>query len=543
MLKSIRLQNFKCFEDSNRIDLEPINVFCGTNSSGKTTIIQSLLLLKQSFEYQTPYQNIILNGRWVHLGAFRDIIYKHKEDDEFKIDLEIQVYPREVGKLERYRDRTIMPTPYWRLDREINFGTDRKTWRKLGAQCFLNISYGIKGYPYKEARSTTINSLELKAKSIINGEEKEGMYIKLDNVKKDEYAIHWKNFKIPKFYLLNEVTNNIIKHQKEKIFDCTVCGGKHRFSSDIGKRHFRTALFAEHETKLNIIFDNMSPHVRSSSEKQYLSEYNLFLRPVMTVNNYLQYLFKSFHYLGPLRNEPARRYIYEEEPQEIGKKGENAPFLLSLEQNRVIPLFYFYDNFSNMWIKKESMALKDALRIWMQYLNISDDYEIESPTEITYFYLKPDSNESQFFSLADVGFGMSQIIPILIEGLRAPQGHTLVFEQPEIHLHPKLQMLLSDFFISMALSGKNLIIETHSEHLINRFVRRFVEDEKNDLASKINILFFEKRGFDTNIEHIEIDDKRGILNWPKDFFYDHSTEEKERIILAGIKKLKKTRRD
>ena len=65
-------------------------------------------------------------------------------------------------------------------------------------------------------------------------------------------------------------------------------------------------------------------------------------------------------------------------------------------------------------------------------------------------------------SLPDVGFGVSQILPILVECLRVKEGETIILEQPEIHLHPSLQSKLADFFICMAKSGKNLVIETHS---------------------------------------------------------------------------------
>ena len=83
MLKSIRLRNFKCFKDSGDINLKPLTIFCGTNSSGKTTILQSLLMFKQTFESNVPYRNIILNGRFTHLGSFENIIYNQKLKDEF----------------------------------------------------------------------------------------------------------------------------------------------------------------------------------------------------------------------------------------------------------------------------------------------------------------------------------------------------------------------------------------------------------------------------------------------------------------------------
>ena len=70
--------------------------------------------------------------------------------------------------------------------------------------------------------------------------------------------------------------------------------------------------------------------------------------------------------------------------------------------------------------------------------------------------------------LTHVGVGVSQVLPILVMSLLAEEDTTLIFEQPELHLHPKVQTLLGDFFLSMALLGKQCIVETHSEYLINR---------------------------------------------------------------------------
>jgi len=84
-------------------------------------------------------------------------------------------------------------------------------------------------------------------------------------------------------------------------------------------------------------------------------------------------------------------------------------------------------------------------------------------------------------TIKHVGFGISQILPIIVEGLRMSNTGTLILEQPEIHLHPKLQSLLFDFLYSLTLSGKTIIIETHSDHLITRMRRRIAEEVENKM--------------------------------------------------------------
>ncbi len=164
-----------------------------------------------------------------------------------------------------------------------------------------------------------------------------------------------------------------------------------------------------------------------------------------------------------------------------------------------------------------------------------------SPTnEIIYLNLNSSSAEKTRVSIADVGFGVSQIFPIVLEGLRMPKGNTLLLEQPEIHLHPNLQMQMADYFISLALSNKRVIVETHSDHIINRLVRRIIEDQKFSLKDLIGIYFIKPTEKGSEYEEVCIDDKRGIINWPIDFF-DQTALEQEKILQAGLKKRKAER--
>jgi predicted ATPase len=161
----------------------------------------------------------------------------------------------------------------------------------------------------------------------------------------------------------------------------------------------------------------------------------------------------------------------------------------------------------------------------------------EALNEVISLNMKASLFNDTKVSIADVGFGISQIFPIILEGLRIPKGSTLLLEQPEIHLHPNLQMQMADYFIGLALSGKNIIAETHSDHVINRLVRRIIQDKEYNLVDKIGIYFISQTENGSEIQEIKIDDKRGIVNWPKDFF-DQTATEQELIIRAGIEKRK-----
>ena len=165
------------------------------------------------------------------------------------------------------------------------------------------------------------------------------------------------------------------------------------------------------------------------------------------------------------------------------------------------------------------------------------DFDVKIENKIIYLNLSASSYDSTEVGIADVGFGVSQIFPIIFEGLRMNTGNTLLLEQPEIHLHPNLQMQLSDYFISLALSGKSVIAETHSDHIINRLVRRIVEDDKYNLKNMIGIYFIKSTKDGSVYEEVNIDEMKGITNWPVDFF-DQTANEQLKIMQAGIKKRK-----
>lgn len=127
--------------------------------------------------------------------------------------------------------------------------------------------------------------------------------------------------------------------------------------------------------------------------------------------------------------------------------------------------------------------------------------------------------------LPDVGFGVSQVLPVLVQCFYAPPGSIIIMEQPEIHLHPKAQALLADVMIDVINSRENgadrniqLIIETHSEHFLRRLQRRIAEDALEE--DSVSAYFANNDRTPAKLVPLEIDDYGNILNWPDDFFGD-----------------------
>ena len=142
---------------------------------------------------------------------------------------------------------------------------------------------------------------------------------------------------------------------------------------------------------------------------------------------------------------------------------------------------------------------------------------------------------SQRHDLTHVGVGVSQVLPILVMCLLADPDTTLIFEQPELHLHPKVQTLLGDFFLSMSLLGKQCVLETHSEYLVNRLRFRAAAAKTDEISKAIRMYFVEKPEDTSVFRPVVVNEFGAIPDWPEGFF-DQSQREAEATLRAAIKK-------
>ena len=130
-----------------------------------------------------------------------------------------------------------------------------------------------------------------------------------------------------------------------------------------------------------------------------------------------------------------------------------------------------------------------------------------------------------FVGLPDVGFGVSQVLPVIVQLFYVPDNSVIFIEQPEIHLHPNAQALLADVIIdavNMREDGKDrniqVIIETHSEHLLRRFQRRISEEKLS--TSDLKAYFARNNRQASKLDKLKVDKYGNILNWPEGFFGD-----------------------
>jgi predicted ATPase len=236
-------------------------------------------------------------------------------------------------------------------------------------------------------------------------------------------------------------------------------------------------------------------------------------------------------YLGPIRDPEAVADPISN-PRYVGIKGEQTVEIIEREADRKV-----IDPWSN-----ELIAFNEALSRSLQRFEIANSASMEQrgrerpAISINSFGENDVVGESgQKTELNAVGVGVSQILPVIAQCLLANPGKSLVIvEQPELHLHPRLEQILGDFFIACIRSGRRLLIETHSEHLVNRLRLRIAEDLKDELSQSIKILFAEQQNGVTHYQEHGID-KDGTLaaDWPEGFF-DLSAKEARELLEAAI---------
>ncbi|GHT83449.1 hypothetical protein FACS1894137_04570 [Spirochaetia bacterium] len=257
--------------------------------------------------------------------------------------------------------------------------------------------------------------------------------------------------------------------------------------------------------------------------------------------DYIENYFSSrLKYLGPLRDPPKSIYpiVDFEGSKNVGIIGENVAAVFDTYKDTLIDYISTNDIQTGKITKiTENIPLKKAVNDWLNYLDVAGGVKTKNMGKLGVTLSVKMRGSKVFRDFANVGVGVSQVFPIVVMCLIADSDTTFLFEQPELHLHPRVQSRLGDFFLSMTFLHKQCIIETHSEYLIDKIRYRIVEekDDKTQISDSIKLYFAEKKGDYTNFEEIKINKYGVISEWP-DGFFDESYKIADQIISAALKK-------
>jgi predicted ATPase len=451
MFTQLRIQNFKSWADTGEFRMAPLTGFFGANSSGKTAILQFLLMLKQTVESSDRNRILHLGGdqySYVDLGTTYDISHRHQFPEKIKFLLtwlpkqvthnfsRILNNPENVGPSVSFYSNYKEPI---RFESEIDVDIDQISVD------FFKYSFKLGEHQWNEVGITSLKA--------------DNQDISYQLVTEGNPIINFRGNKI-------DLTNKLFG----STFEC-----------------FKNYGFQTVEASTNL--DKIIYH-------QYL----------VGMTKAYETLYQNTYYLAPLREYPKRTYLWSgESPQDVGRRGELtvAALLTSRKTDSEVEILV-------------AKALKDLGLIHSFRLNRI------TPNRGDYEILVQKSPNSAEVLITDVGFGVSQVLPILVLCYYAPKGATLMFEQPEIHLHPSVQAGLADIFIEVIKTRNiQIIIESHSEHLLRRLQRRMAE-EKDGFTNDDAALYFCKMNDqgDSELVTLDIDDYGNICNYPEGFFGD-----------------------
>lgn len=231
----------------------------------------------------------------------------------------------------------------------------------------------------------------------------------------------------------------------------------------------------------------------------------------------LEQQLERISYLGPIRSPPERLYTWSGAvPEDVGWRGENAVQALLAARGRAY----------NWRAKAKRDSFATVVASWLKRLGLINSFRVAeiAPDRDEFEVRVKVSARSEEVKLTDVGFGISQVMPVVVEAFYAPAHSTVIMEQPELHLHPSVQAALADLFVAAVTArehseprGVQLIVESHSEHLLRRLQRRIAE--RNIDESQVALFFCQQTATGSSrLERLEVDQFGDILNWPHDFF-------------------------
>lgn len=584
-LESLHLENFKGFKDTGKLKLSKINIIVGKNSSGKSSLLKSLIASSQSvFQEQVDSSDFRLVGKNTDLGTFRDTIHRGNIEDKFSIKFGHSFKPprgwyrNHDHLMERAEWRDLDPHSF-ELKYSYKAGDEAYSARISNVEISKNGKklFSSRGIAKKiSARRVTVNprtsistrvrnnvgklthvkyhgdvdiQLEEWAKYVPNKEiEYEGRLELPFNLKvwssidspitrfefedlKDEIKALQKKSKEEIILLENQVSTfrDTIKTLKlnEKEFDESVVW-KEEESVQFHEATARLRQYTQQQLEVCLTQIKDLENILKKDESELIEERiktrfkdrNIDSKRIHRIDipgiDEIRYacrilqdrILNNISYLGPIREEPLRQSILAQSSGMVsGKKGSDLAGILH----------------SNL----QKPDFKADFDNYLQKLDIADSIETIEDTRdnipVGYINILINSGNKSS-SLVDVGFGTSQVLPVIFE-LMAHRKKIIVIEQPELHLHPSAQAELGNLLKDSILRDNQLFIETHSINLIER-LRRLMR--KGELNSKdVRLIYVNKdRDGDSHCTQIGfLSDGSLDSPWPeKDFFGERKNE-------------------
>ncbi len=572
-LRQWRLQNFKSVREAT-VDLAPLTVVVGENSAGKSTLLQSIRVVAQAGD--TVGSVFPLNGDQVRLGTYRETVSAGSPPDA-------QIG---IGGVFHIGDRIDLQSPVRQarvrraLQGSPGGGATLDWWVRLGGSpaeqpgqtllqgCDLDLS--IDGTPMTAAvHSVMGGSRPGSAEPTYVGTLQSGTAGAQELVEVD----HRGAFPVRGFYDTDlvgllaqqwveaaqtitlmamrgasgaagpELTAQELAQRAAK--DVEAVGAELQSRLDDDAHLFRSPerqmarLFADRLAdqprfdlkSLLAAQDHIVASVRAllgdSRRTMGTAELPDFLRESTTVVQ--DFLGRRVIHLGPLRIDP--QVVYTTAPVGrsgyIGTKGEYTAAVLQSNGRQLVrvPL-------PGGQVRR--VPLGTAVNRWATFLGIGQEFTTADRGRLGLELAVRQPHVDMSLDLTSVGTGVSQLLPVLVMCLQSAEGSLLLLEQPELHLNPAVQQRLADFLLAIADSGRQMVVETHSDYLVSRLRRRVAESPDGRANDLVVIVFAERHDGVTRYTSLRPSPDGSLPGWPRGFF-DQAAEDAEALLVAGLR--------
>ena len=410
-ITAISVQGFKSLANESRIAIRPLTILAGANSSGKSSIMQPLLLMKQTLEASYDPGPLLLNGPNVNFTSFDQLIsrlQKNSDCQEFSVEIEHVIYPT------------------------------------------LKIVFSL-------GENQTLEIRE--------------MIIRVGN-----YSF--------------SLSPNQSSGELEKVISIV---RKKKLPEGLKWSVFRNRCF------LNVAYETLN----DEAKVKFSPVLQIYESGIFSFFVFREELHNMIHVPG-LRGNPERVY----------PRTATGPDFPGTFEHYVATIIADWERKRDDRLKRLEAMLTDLGLTWKISAKPVNDTQIELQVGRL---SKARRDGGDLVSIADVGFGVSQVLPVLVSLLVAELGHLVYLEQPELHLHPRAQYALAKILAETAKRGVKLVVETHSALLLLN-VQTLVAQRDLD-PDLVKLYWFSRSDEDgtTSIQSADLDEDGAFGDWPEDF--------------------------
>lgn len=519
-MNSLKINNLKCLNMQESIPIKPITVLLGNNSSGKSTFLRTFPLFQQSLEAETQ-EPLLWYGEYVDFGNFNTSLRREATPEiisfeystgknDFKNKLNHHIYVS-LGYLHRVNLNV--------EDIKVKFEISRKD-KDISYISFIKVSFFDQSFSIKFKNNLEVLNFEINDKTVdfIKNTNKIKAITSRNSFFPDRFS-ESENLKTNHRRVFDEaIFNNVKNLVNKKTSDSSIYKIISRLNLNYNDKMLE--MLKSDTSELNSWNKNVSKWTINSQDYIKIKNSYIFsLIPfiMQLLNEHLNSLFSNTYYIAPIRATAERYY------RRQGLSIEKVDF-----QGRNLALFL------------ESMNGNEKTRFqnW-----VYENFNFTPKTQASEGHISMiiTENENEDYNIADKGFGYSQLLPIITQLWVASQRKNLkqnlsyyrnrkdfntvfiTIEQPELHLHPRLQARLADCFIKAIHEAKKnnvnlkIIIETHSETIINRFGHKIAQGKINNDDISIGVFNHNKTNC-TSTQLGKYDEEGFLTNWPLGFF-------------------------